>query len=103
MGNILRNGLETLKEKYPEIIGDVRGMGLMQAIELVVDETKKDRTPNAPATEQLMEETKERGLLLGKGGLNGNVLRISPPLNIKQNEVENAIQILNDSLASMNL
>ncbi len=102
MGKILRDGLEVLKEKYPNIIGDVRGMGLMQALELVVDETKKDRTPNARAVEQLMEETRERGLLLGRGGLHGNVLRIAPPLNIKQNEVEEAIQILNDSFASMN-
>jgi len=91
-----------MKEKYPNIIGDDRRMGIIQSIELVVDETKKDRTPNARAVEQLMEETRERGLLLGRGGLHGNVLRIAPPLNIKQNEVEEAIQILNDSFASMN-
>ena len=102
MGNILRNGLESLKEKYPKTIGDVRGMGLMQALELVVDETRNDRTPNTQAAEQLMEETRERGLLLGKGGLHGNVLRISPSLNIRRNEVVAAIQILNDSFASMN-
>ena len=102
MGNILRKGLESLKEKYPKTIGDVRGMGLMQALELVVDETRNDRTPNTQAAEQLMEETRERGLLLGKGGLHGNVLRISPSLNIRRNEVEAAIQIINDSFASMN-
>jgi len=102
MGNILRKGLESLKEKYPKTIGDVRGMGLMQALELVVDETRNDRTPNTQAAEQLMEETRERGLLLGKGGLHGNVLRISPSLNIRRNEVVAAIQILNDSFASMN-
>ncbi len=49
MGNILRNGLEQLQEKYPKIIGEFRGMGLMQGVELVVDETKKDRTPNPGA------------------------------------------------------
>ena len=46
MGDRLRAGLEALKEKFPGVIGDVRGMGLMQAIELVVDEQAGDRTPN---------------------------------------------------------
>ena len=101
MGNILRNGLEQLQEKHPQVIGDVRGMGLMQAIELVVDKTKKDRTPNPSAADYLMEETKARGLLIGRGGLYGNAIRISPPLNITKSEVEEAIGILNDSFAAM--
>ena len=101
MGDILRKGLEQPQEKYPKVIGEVRGMGLMQAIELVVDETKKDRTPNPDAAEQLMEETKARGLLIGKGGLYANAMRISPPLNISMSEVEEAIGILNDSFAAI--
>jgi 4-aminobutyrate aminotransferase-like enzyme len=101
MGDILRKGLEQLQEKYPKVIGEVRGMGLMQAIELVVDETKKDRTPNPAAAEQLMEETKARGLLIGRGGLYANAMRISPPLNITRSEVEEAIGILNDSFAAI--
>ena len=101
MGDILRKGLEQLQEKYPKVIGEVRGMGLMQAIELVVDETKKDRTPNPSAADQLMEETKTRGLLIGRGGLYGNAMRISPPLNINRSEVEEAIGILNDSFTAM--
>ena len=101
MGDILRKGLEQLQEKYPKVIGEVRGMGLMQAIELVVDETKKDRTPNSAAAEQLMEETKARGLLIGRGGLYANAMRISPPLNITRSEVEEAIGILNDSFAAI--
>ena len=101
MGDILRKGLEQLQEKYPKVIGEVRGMGLMQAIELVVDETKKDRTPNPDAAEQLMEETKARGLLIGRGGLYANAMRISPPLNITRSEVEEAIGILNDSFAAI--
>ncbi|MFQ6673750.1 MAG: aspartate aminotransferase family protein, partial [Fidelibacterota bacterium] len=101
MGKVLSEGLEGLKGKYPKVIGDVRGMGLMQAIELVVDETKKDRTPNPGAADQLMEETKERGLLLGRGGLYGNAMRIAPPLNITREEVEEAIQILDDAFAAM--
>ena len=101
MGDILRKGLEQLQEKYPRVIGEVRGMGLMQAIELVVDETKKDRTTNPAAAEQLMEETKARGLLIGRGGLYANAMRISPPLNITRSEVEEAIGILNDSFAAI--
>ena len=101
MGDILRKRLEQLQEKYPKVIGEVRGMGLMQAIELVVDETKKDRTPNPAAAEQLMEETKARGLLIGRGGLYANAMRISPPLNITRSEVEEAVGILNDSFAAI--
>jgi len=99
----LRDGLESLQQKYPKVIGDVRGMGLMQAIELVMDETAKDRTPNTGATDQLMEETKKRGLLIGRGGLYGNAIRISPPLNITESEVGEAVGILNDSFDAMNL
>lgn len=101
MGEILRNGLEDLKNKYPKVIGDVRGMGLMQAMELVVDETSKDRTPNPEAASQLMEETKKRGLLVGRGGLYANAMRIAPPLNISQSDVEEAIGIMDDAFAAM--
>lgn len=103
MGKVLRDGLESLQQKYPKVIGDVRGMGLMQAIELVVDETTGDRTPNPEAVDLLMEETKNRGLLIGRGGLYGNAIRISPPLNITETEVEEAIGMLNDSFAAMNV
>jgi len=99
LGIVLKDGLVKLQTKYPRMIGDVRGMGLMQAIELVQDEGAGDRSPNAAAADQLMEETKQRGLLLGRGGLYANVLRISPVLNITQQEVEEALQILDDSLA----
>ena len=103
MGTILRNGLEALKEKYPKVIGDVRGMGLMQAFELVVDETKLDRTPNTVAGDQLLEETKKRGLLIGRGGLYGNAIRISPPLNVNKDEIEIALEKLDNSFNAMNI
>ncbi|MCH7940108.1 MAG: aminotransferase class III-fold pyridoxal phosphate-dependent enzyme, partial [Candidatus Marinimicrobia bacterium] len=101
MGAVLREGLVRLQQKYPKVIGEVRGMGLMQAIELVVDEPAGDRTPNPDAANQLMEQTKERGLLLGRGGLYGNVLRIAPALNITQDEVDEATGILDQSFAAM--
>ena len=100
-GKRLREGLERLKLKYPRTIGDVRGMGLMQGVEHVEDETKKDRTPNAKATLRLFEETKKRGLLIGRGGLYGNVLRISPPLTVTPAEVDEAIGKLDESYAAI--
>ncbi len=101
MGAILREGLVRLQQQYPKVIGEVRGMGLMQAIELVVDETAGDRTPNPEAANQLMEQARERGLLLGRGGLHGNTMRIAPALNIAQDEVQEAVGILGESFAAM--
>lgn len=101
MGEILRKGLESLQEKYPNVIGEVRGKGLMQGIELVVDETSGDRTPDTAAADQLMEETKKRGLLLGRGGIYGNAMRISPPLVITKDEVEEALAIMGDAFKAM--
>jgi alanine-glyoxylate transaminase / (R)-3-amino-2-methylpropionate-pyruvate transaminase len=100
-GQRLRTGLEGLQRKYARTIGDVRGMGLMQGVELVEDETHGNRTPNAKGTARLFEETKKRGLLIGKGGLYGNVLRISPPLTVSAAEVDEAIGKLDESLAAM--
>ena len=101
MGAILRAGLEALQKKHPRIIGDVRGMGLMQALELVVDEEGGDRTPNPKATARLFEETKKRALLIGKGGLYGNTIRIAPALNIGEDEIKEGLDILGESFAAM--
>jgi len=101
MGKRLREGLEELKTRFPDRIGDVRGKGLMQAIELVVNEKEGDRTPDPQATLRLFEETKKRGLLIGKGGLYGNVIRISPPLTVGTDEVDEAIKVFADSFEAM--
>jgi 4-aminobutyrate aminotransferase-like enzyme len=99
MGARLRAGLDRLKATYPRTLGDVRGMGLMQGLELVADETVRDRTPAPEKAVRLFEETKKRGLLIGKGGLYGNVIRISPPLIVSAAEVDEALKILDESLA----
>jgi 4-aminobutyrate aminotransferase-like enzyme len=101
VGSVLQLGLMRLRDKYPRVIGDVRGMGLMQAIELVADETVHDRTPNTKATVELFEQTRERGLLIGKGGLYGNAIRISPPMCATADDVEEALGILDESFAEM--
>lgn len=100
-GDRFRAGLEELKRRHPKKLGDVRGKGLMQAIELVVDETAGDRTPDSAATGRLFEEAKQRGLLIGKGGLHGNVLRISPALTVGEAEIDEALSILGEACAAM--
>lgn len=100
-GTRLREGLLQLQQRFPAWIGDVRGKGLMQAIELVVDETAGDRTPNKAVTAQLFEQTRERRLLIGGGGLYGNVIRISPPLTVGPSEVDEALAVLGESFEAM--
>jgi 4-aminobutyrate aminotransferase-like enzyme len=97
MGGRLRAGLEELKRRFPRNLGDVRGMGLMQAVELVVDETAKDRTPEKNLTNRIFEESRKRGLLIGKGGMEGNAFRIAPPLTVNASEIDEALAILRES------
>jgi 4-aminobutyrate aminotransferase len=92
MGRILRERLEELREKY-SIIGEVRGLGLIQAMEVV--RSKKEPAPDLVI--ELFERTKEQGLLIGKGGLYGNVIRITPPLTIEKDEIEHAIRLLDQA------
>ena len=66
-------------------------MGLMQALELVADETPGPHARPEKAV-RLFEETKKRGLLIGKGGLYGNVFRIAPPLNVTADEIDKACE-----------
>lgn len=100
-GTRLREGLLQLQQRFPAWIGDVRGKGLMQAMELVVDETAGDRTPNEALTTQLFEKTKERRLLIGGGGLYSNVIRLSPPLTVGPSEIDEALAVLGESFEAM--
>ena len=96
VGGRLRAGLEQLWNKYP-LIGDVRGKGLMQGVELVSDRDTKE--PAVDAVVQIFEQTRARGLLIGKGGLYSNVLRISPPLTATDEHVDEALEILDYAFA----
>ncbi|MGH9444358.1 MAG: aspartate aminotransferase family protein [Terriglobia bacterium] len=98
VGGHFRHRLEELKEKHT-LIGDVRGMGLMQGLELV--KNRKTKEPAPQETNAVMEHCKNNGLLIGKGGLYANVLRISPPLNADKAEVDEAIRILDKSLSEV--
>ncbi len=97
-GAYLRGCLEELQQKH-EIIGEVRGMGLLQAIELVED--RRTKAPATAATAQAMEAARQNGLLLGKGGMYGNVLRFSPPMNIGRSDVDQFIGMLDKALATV--
>jgi 4-aminobutyrate aminotransferase len=96
VGAHLRAGLEKLHDKYP-LIGEVRGMGLMQGVELVKDRRSKEPAPQAVLA--VFEQTRARGLLIGKGGLYGNVIRIAPPLIAQKEHVDEAINILDHAFA----
>jgi 4-aminobutyrate aminotransferase-like enzyme len=98
VGGYLRDGLVELQEKYA-CIGEVRGLGLMQAMELVVDPKTKEPAP-AMANEML-EAARERGLLIGKGGMYNNVLRMSPAMNIGKADVDEALRVLDESFAAV--
>jgi alanine-glyoxylate transaminase / (R)-3-amino-2-methylpropionate-pyruvate transaminase len=101
MGKLLRDGLEAIQKKFPKVIGDVRGKGLMQGLELVKDETVKDRTPAPQEALRLFEETKKRGLLIGKGGLYGNVIRIAPALNTTKGDIAEGLRVIEESFTAM--
>ncbi len=96
VGGYLREKLEELKEKHT-IIGDVRGLGLMQGIELVRDRTTKDPAPEAVL--KVFEETKRQGVLIGKGGLYGNVIRTGMMLNSTKDNVDELIAALDAGFA----
>jgi alanine-glyoxylate transaminase / (R)-3-amino-2-methylpropionate-pyruvate transaminase len=87
-GRQLRAGLDKLGREY-EWIGDVRGMGMMQALELVVD--RKSKTPNPAKAGALLEAAKTEGLLIGSGGLNGHVIRIAPQMLMSAAEIDDGL------------
>ncbi|MET9274657.1 aminotransferase class III-fold pyridoxal phosphate-dependent enzyme [Kribbella sp. NPDC003557] len=96
-GAQLADGLRGISDEYPEL-GDVRGKGLMLAAEIVKPD---DNAPDAAATAKLQQETKNRGLLVGKGGLYGNVLRMAPPMTLTEEEATEALEIIRDSFNTL--
>lgn len=96
VGGRLKKGLDRLKASHP-LIGDVRGMGLMLGVELVRD--RATREPATRETADVLEATRDLGLLVGKGGIDGNVLRIKPPLCITPADVDFAIDVLDRALS----
>jgi 4-aminobutyrate aminotransferase len=98
LGKRLRERLDAMKEKHP-LVGDVRGMGLMQAIELVED--RKTKAPATKAASAFLEATKRHKLLVGRGGLYGNVIRIAPPMLIGEAEIDHACDVMDRALGEI--
>ena len=94
-GGRFKAGLHRLQRSHA-LIGDVRGMGLMLGVELVRDRGHK--TPAREETLDVLEAARELGVLLGKGGLDGNVLRIKPPMCIAAADVDYALEVLDRAL-----
>ncbi|HEU0011599.1 MAG TPA: aminotransferase class III-fold pyridoxal phosphate-dependent enzyme [Verrucomicrobiae bacterium] len=97
IGARLNAGFTKLAGKH-SLIGEVRGLGLMLGVELV-----KDRKTKEPATEEaarVWETCKDLSLLLGKGGLWGNTLRIKPPMCISRADADFLLEVLDAALAS---
>jgi 4-aminobutyrate aminotransferase len=90
VGAILHEGLRAAAQRYPAVV-EVRGKGLMAAIEFA----------DAAAAGTVLEACKAAGLLVGKGGLYGNVIRMGPPLNLTEAEAREGVQILADAIASV--
>jgi 4-aminobutyrate aminotransferase len=90
-GRQLREGLLTLQARHPWI-GDVRGMGLMQAMEIVRDPVGKE--PDSSRAKKLLEATREEGVLLGQGGTHGHVIRVGPSLLVTEGEIAEGLEKL---------
>ena len=96
VGGYLKDRLIKMAEDHP-VIGEVRGRGLMLGIELV----GPDGEPNPSAAIGFMQACRERGVLVGKGGINANAVRISPPLTITREAAEEAANVFEDALAAV--
>ena len=97
VGKFMIERLQDLARKF-DLIGDVRGRGLMIGIELVKD--RKSKEPAVEETVKVREEMRKRGILIGKGGTSRSVLRIQPPLIITEEQAKKVIDALGASLQS---
>jgi len=95
IGGHLKSRFLELQERH-RLIGDVRGLGLMLGVELVRD--RKSKEPASTETAKIMELCKERGLILGKGGLFGNTLRIKPPMCLTKDDADFLVDCLDEVL-----
>ncbi len=95
-GKELLDGLLVMEREHEEV-GEVRGKGLMVAVEFV---EPGGTTPSPELAARVLDACRERGLLIGKGGRYGNCLRIAPPMSVTKEEVEGAVGILREATAA---
>ncbi|GLJ14899.1 hypothetical protein SUGI_0242450 [Cryptomeria japonica] len=98
VGPYLINRLRELQDKY-EVIGDVRGRGLMIGVELVTDRAAK--TPAQVETAVVFEKLKDMGVLVGKGGMYGNVFRIKPPMCFTKEDSDFLVDVMDHALSQL--
>ena len=94
-GRKLLTGLRALADRY-DVVGEVRGKGLIIGVELVAP----DGSPSPTAATAAVQAAKDGGLLVGKGGLHGNVLRLSPPMTVTAEEADEALGVLAEAIAA---
>jgi alanine-glyoxylate transaminase/(R)-3-amino-2-methylpropionate-pyruvate transaminase len=98
VGGHLKNRLNELQQRH-RLIGEVRGLGLMLGVELVRD--RKTKEPASSEAVDVLELCKERGLIIGKGGLFGNTLRIKPPMCITKDDADFLVDVLDEVLSEV--
>ncbi|MBL7716824.1 MAG: aminotransferase class III-fold pyridoxal phosphate-dependent enzyme [Bdellovibrionales bacterium] len=98
MGKLLKDGMKEMMKTH-SLIGDVRGRGLLLGMELVKDH--KTKTHAVEECLRFMDICKDKGLLLGKGGLMGNVVRIAPPLMINREDVAFMLKVMDESFRDL--
>ncbi|HEY8240922.1 MAG TPA: aminotransferase class III-fold pyridoxal phosphate-dependent enzyme, partial [Kiritimatiellia bacterium] len=98
LGSRLLKGFQKLQEKHA-MVGEVRGAGLMVAMELVKD--RKTKEPAKEACLAAFEKTKDMGVLIGKGGFFGNVLRVTPPMCISEADVDFTVEVMDQALSGI--
>ena len=98
LGSYFKKELEKLKEDH-KIIGDVRGMGLMLGVEIVKDKESKEFAKDE--ARKILEIAKNNGVLLGVGGLEGNVIRLQPPLIVKKEHVDKCLEVMDKACAEV--
>lgn len=97
IGSHLIEGFKEMKKRHPGFVADVRGRGLMLGIEFAA----KDKTPLPQQTARIVELCKEDGVIVGKGGIFGNVIRIKPALNITKDNADTLLKVLGKAVATV--
>lgn len=98
MGQLLKRGLAELARKH-RLVGEVRGMGLMLGVELVRDRKTKEVAPKE--TLAVLEAAKDMGVLLGKGGMAGNTIRVKPPLCVNEDDCARIVEVFDKALTKV--
>ncbi|MBA9088348.1 4-aminobutyrate aminotransferase [Fontibacillus solani] len=97
LGDLLKSGLQELAGRYPDMISEVRGAGLMIGVELCAEDSER----GAVLVDDLLEEMKDRGFIIGKNGVGRNVLAFQPPLVITEDDIREMLSALSASLSSV--